>query len=70
MGQDATMTDKLLAEKKKLEIQMEAAKKRTAMLRAEYQAMSRTQVQPPNNSIKCTGSCLMQNVLKLLLIMQ
>ncbi|ONG66489.1 phage tail tape measure protein [Bacillus cereus] len=41
MGQDATMTDKLLAEKKKLEIQMEAAKKRTAMLRAEYQAMSR-----------------------------
>ncbi|MGX5596031.1 phage tail tape measure protein [Bacillus cereus] len=39
MGQDATMTDKLLAEKKKLEIQMEAAKKRTAMLRAEYQAM-------------------------------
>ncbi|EEM44089.1 phage tail tape measure protein [Bacillus cereus] len=40
MGQDATMTDKLLAEKKKLEIQMEAAKKRTAMLRAEYQVMS------------------------------
>ncbi|MBG9614876.1 phage tail tape measure protein [Bacillus cereus] len=41
MGQDATMTDKLLAEKKKLAIQMEAAKKRTAMLRAEYQAMSK-----------------------------
>ncbi|MCU7676245.1 phage tail tape measure protein [Bacillus thuringiensis] len=41
MGQDATMTDKLLAEKKKLEIQMEAAKKRTAMLRSEYQAMSK-----------------------------
>ncbi|OOR70953.1 phage tail tape measure protein, partial [Bacillus cereus] len=41
MSQDATMTDKLLAEKKKLEIQMEAAKKRTAMLRAEYQAMSK-----------------------------
>ncbi|MEJ9122621.1 phage tail tape measure protein [Bacillus cereus] len=41
MGQDATMTDKLLAEKKKLEIQMEAAKKRTATLRAEYQAMSK-----------------------------
>ncbi|MBG9611669.1 phage tail tape measure protein [Bacillus cereus] len=39
MGQDATMTDKLLAEKKKLEIQMEAAKKRAAMLRSEYQAM-------------------------------
>ena len=29
MGQDATMTDKLLAEKKKLEIQMEATKKRS-----------------------------------------
>ncbi|MBJ8128907.1 phage tail tape measure protein [Bacillus cereus group sp. N3] len=41
MGQDATMTDRLVAEKKKLEIQMEAAKKRTAMLRSEYQAMSK-----------------------------
>ncbi|MCM3735604.1 phage tail tape measure protein [Bacillus cytotoxicus] len=41
MGQDATATDKLVAEKKKLEIQMEAAKKRTEMLRAEYQAMSK-----------------------------
>ncbi|EKS8366202.1 phage tail tape measure protein [Bacillus thuringiensis] len=41
MGQDATMTDKLLAEKKKLAIQMEAAKKRTARLRSEYQAMSK-----------------------------
>ena len=41
MGQDATMTNKLAAEKKKLEIQMEAAKKRTSMLRAEYEAMSK-----------------------------
>ncbi|MCU5306724.1 phage tail tape measure protein [Bacillus cereus] len=41
MGQDATATDKLAAEKKKLEIQMEAAKKRTSMLRTEYQAMSK-----------------------------
>ncbi|TCW59004.1 TP901 family phage tail tape measure protein [Bacillus thuringiensis] len=41
MGQDATATDKLAAEKKKLEIQMEAAKKRTSMLRSEYQAMSK-----------------------------
>ncbi|GLV61710.1 phage tail tape measure protein [Bacillus mycoides] len=41
MGQDATMTDKLAAEKKKLEIQMEAAKKRTSMLRAEFEAMSK-----------------------------
>ncbi|HDR4614625.1 TPA: phage tail tape measure protein [Bacillus cereus] len=41
MGQDATATDKLAAEKKKLEIQMKAAKKRTSMLRSEYQAMSK-----------------------------
>ncbi|OWT47532.1 phage tail tape measure protein [Bacillus sp. K2I17] len=41
MGQDATATDKLAAEKKKLEIQMEAAKKRTSMLRSEYQAMAK-----------------------------
>ncbi|MEI2319022.1 phage tail tape measure protein [Bacillus paramobilis] len=41
MGQDATMTDKLAAEKKKLEIQMEAAKKRTSMLRTEFEAMSK-----------------------------
>ena len=41
MGQDATMTDKLAAEKKKLEIQMEAAKKRTSMLRSEFEAMSK-----------------------------
>ena len=41
MGQDATATDKLAAEKKKLEIQMEAAKKRTSMLRTEFEAMSK-----------------------------
>ncbi|PEZ05594.1 phage tail tape measure protein [Bacillus sp. AFS018417] len=41
MGQDASATDKLIAEKKKLEIQMEAAKKRTEMLRAEYTAMAK-----------------------------
>ncbi|WP_131101073.1 phage tail tape measure protein [Bacillus sp. SYJ] len=41
MGQDATATDKLAAEKKKLEIQMESAKKRTAMLRSEFEAMSK-----------------------------
>lgn len=40
MGQDASVTDKLRAEKKKLEIQMEAAQKRTAMLRSEYEAMA------------------------------
>ncbi|MDR4151401.1 hypothetical protein, partial [Bacillus thuringiensis] len=41
ISKDATMTDKLLAEKKKLEIQIEADKKRTALLSAEYQAMSK-----------------------------
>lgn len=40
MGQDASMTDKLRAEKKKLEIQMEGAQKRTQLLRAEYEAMA------------------------------
>lgn len=41
MGQDASMTDKLRAEKKKLEIQMEGAQKRTKMLRGEYEAMAK-----------------------------
>ena len=41
MGNDASATDKLRAEKKKLEIQMEGAQKRTKMLRAEYEAMSK-----------------------------
>lgn len=37
MGNDAKETDKLRAAKKKLEIQMEGAKKRTEMLREEYE---------------------------------
>ncbi|TMU85486.1 hypothetical protein FGG79_09690 [Bacillus sp. BHET2] len=41
MGKEAKATDKLSAEKKKLEIQMQAAEKRTGMLRAQYEAMSR-----------------------------
>ncbi|WP_371069142.1 phage tail tape measure protein [Sediminibacillus sp. JSM 1682029] len=41
MGKDANATDKLRAEKKKLEIQMEGAQKRTKMLRDEYEAMSK-----------------------------
>lgn len=41
MGNDAKATDKLRAEKKKLDIQMEGAQKRTKMLRAEYEAMSK-----------------------------
>lgn len=41
MGKDADATDKLAAEKKKLEIQMEGAQKRTKMLRGQYEAMSK-----------------------------
>jgi hypothetical protein len=41
MGNDAKATDKLRAEKKKLEVQMEGAQKRTKMLRAEYDAMAK-----------------------------
>lgn len=41
MGKDASATDKLRAEKKKLEIQMEGSKKRTKMLRDEYDAMAK-----------------------------
>lgn len=41
MGKDAQATSKLSAEKKKLEIQMNAAKERTKMLRAEYEAMAK-----------------------------
>lgn len=41
MGNDASATDKLRAEKKKLEIQMEGAQKRTKMLRTEYEAMTK-----------------------------
>lgn len=41
MGNDAKATDKLRAEKKKLEIQMEGAQKRTKMLSAQYEAMAK-----------------------------
>ncbi|UUG68602.1 chromosome partition protein [Halomonas phage YPHTV-1] len=41
MGKDASATEKLAAEKKKLEIQMEGAQKRTQMLRDEYEAMAK-----------------------------
>ncbi|RHW37325.1 phage tail tape measure protein [Neobacillus notoginsengisoli] len=41
MGKDADATKKLSAEKKKLEIQMEAAKQRTQMLRTQYEAMAK-----------------------------
>ncbi len=37
MGNDATATEKLTASKKKLEIQLEGAEKRTQMLREEYE---------------------------------
>ncbi|MFD2628723.1 phage tail tape measure protein [Oceanobacillus kapialis] len=41
MGKDGSATEKLAAEKKKLEIQMEGAQKRTKMLREQYEAMSK-----------------------------
>ncbi|MYL56334.1 phage tail tape measure protein [Virgibacillus halodenitrificans] len=41
MGKDASATEKLAAEKKKLEIQMQGAQKRTQMLRDEYEAMAK-----------------------------
>lgn len=44
MGKDATETQKLAAEKKKLQIQVEGAEKRTKMLREEYE-----------KSVKATG---------------
>lgn len=40
MGRDASETDKLRAEKQKLEIQMEGASKRTRLLRDEYERMA------------------------------
>lgn len=40
MGKDADETKKLAAEKQKLEIQLEAARERTKMLRTEYEAMA------------------------------
>lgn len=40
MGRDATMTEKLIAEKQKLETQMNASTEKVRMLRAEYDAMS------------------------------
>lgn len=58
MGDDATATDKLRAEKKKLEIQMEAAQKRTEMLRNQYDQMSK--------STKTTTAQLTQMYSKLL----
>lgn len=58
MGEDASATDKLRAEKKKLEIQMDAAKQRTEMLRGQYDQMSK--------STKTTAGQLAQMYSKLL----
>lgn len=41
MGQDATQTEKLGALKQKLQIQLEGAQKRTALLREEYERMAK-----------------------------
>src|SRR5690625_3105926 len=42
MGKDADATQKLAAEKKKLEIQLEAGRKRTEQLRTEYEQMAKS----------------------------
>lgn len=42
MGKDADQTKKLSVEKKKLEVQLEAGKKRTEQLRAEYEQMAKS----------------------------
>lgn len=40
MGRDATMTEKLMAEKRKLDTQMNASTERVRMLREQYEAMA------------------------------
>lgn len=42
MGKDADQTKKLAAEKKKLETQLEAGRKRTQQLRTEYESMAKS----------------------------
>jgi TP901 family phage tail tape measure protein len=58
MGQDASATDKLRAEKKKLEIQMDGAQKRTKMLRDEYEAMSKDTKTTTDQLTKMYGKLL------------
>lgn len=58
MGKDATATDKLRAEKKKLEIQMEGAQKRTKMLSDEFEAMSKDTNTSSNELNKMYGKLL------------
>ncbi|MBH0166280.1 phage tail tape measure protein [Fictibacillus sp. 7GRE50] len=58
MGQDASATDKLRAEKKKLEIQMDGAQKRTKMLRDEYEAMSKDTSTTTDQLTKMYGKLL------------
>lgn len=58
MGQDASATDKLRAEKKKLEIQMDGAQKRTKMLRDEYEAMAKDTSTTTDQLTKMYGKLL------------
>jgi len=58
MGKDASATDKLRAEKKKLEIQMEGAQKRTKMLSGEFEAMSKDTNTTSNELNKMYGKLL------------
>jgi hypothetical protein len=58
LGEDADATDKLRAEKKKLEIQMDGAQKRTKMLRAEYEAMTKDSKTTTEQLTKMRGRVL------------
>lgn len=58
MGKDGSATDKLSAEKKKLEIQMEGAQKRTKMLSAEFEAMSKDTSTTTDQLTKMQGKLL------------
>lgn len=58
MGENATATDKLTAEKKKLMTQMEAAKKRTQLLTEEYEEMKKSGTATTDELTKMAGKVL------------
>lgn len=58
MGENATATDKLTAEKKKLMTQMEAAQKRTQLLTEEYEEMKKSGTATTDELTKMAGKVL------------
>lgn len=58
MGANATATDKLTAEKKKLMTQMEAAQKRTQLLTEEYEEMKKSGTATTDELTKMAGKVL------------